>query len=441
MGLAGIDEEVTLADGALAGASGGVIIGADTGGRGGRPVIDAIGVEKPPQLGHLGRVLSRREHVATVRAEWRLDVALVVVGKFLHQFTGPADALLDRAQAGLVVVLNAVSQGERVAEAGQRSAAGAATAPLLVGHADGPVVERPGVPIGGVEQVKHLAGEVQRAPSVKPPGVVGADVLLALPLPWADDLVKGLRSRSEVVGRIDALLVEVDVDLRHPVAVGRHPALGLHLGLPRPVAVHVKHEVVAASARPGLVVLHGAQVGIWRQARRPVLEGHIAIPPIRVDARVDEDHGLIEPSGHIAAAGILSGHQGVHGAQGSLRAHGFIAVDVVAQVNKGNAGVIGGQPLPFRAGEVGLTQRLEPGVVGLGSHDEQTEIPVLRGPAIRHPDGAVRAVGQRLGIVDHLVVSGEPVAQFIAKELRRSLDLGLNGKRKKGCGSQPEGSG
>ena len=188
-------------------------------------------------------------------------------------------------------------------------------------------------------------------------------------------------------------------------------------------------------------MLHRAQVGIRRQARRPVLEGDIAIAAIGVDTGVDEDHGLIEPRGHIAPAGILSGHQSVHGAERGLGAHGFIAVDVVAQVDKGDARVIGGQPPPFRTGEVGLTQGLEPGVVGLGGHDEQAEIPVLRCPTIRHPHGAVRAVGQRLGIVDHLVVSGEPVAQIIAEEFSRSLNLGLDGKRKQGRGSQPEGSG
>ena len=53
-------------------------------------------------------------------------------------------------------------------------------APLLVGHTDGPIVERPGITVGGVEQVKDLAGEIQRPPGVEPPGVVGADVLLAL---------------------------------------------------------------------------------------------------------------------------------------------------------------------------------------------------------------------------------------------------------------------
>ena len=90
---------------------------------------------------------------------------------------------------------------------------------LLVGHPNRPLEHGPRVAIGGVEKVKHLPREVQRAPLVKVLGVVGADVPLALALPRGDDLVVRFGGRRKIVGTVDALLVEVHMHLRLPGAV------------------------------------------------------------------------------------------------------------------------------------------------------------------------------------------------------------------------------
>jgi len=129
----------------------------------------------------------------------------------------------------------------------------------------------------------------------------------------------------------------------------------------------------------------------------------------------------------------------VHGPQGGLGADGLIAVDVVAEVDEGHTGIIGWQPLPFRPGEVGLAQGLEAGVVGLGGHDEEAELAVLGGPAVTFPHRLGGGFRQRLGVVDHIVVTGEAVAELVAEELGGGGYLGGQGRSGAGERQQEEG--
>ena len=246
-----------------------------------------------------------------------------MVGReFFQHAVGVRCRCLHGGQPAFGVVLDAVGQRQCVAHRGFHGPSSAAAPTLLVGHAHSAAEHGPGVPVRWVKQVKHLLGEVQRPALVEVLGVVLADVSLAFPLPRRHNLVVRLRCRREVIGAVDPLLVKVHMHLGHPCLVKGGPRLGLPLGLPGQVAVHVKQVVVGSTAGPRLVVFPSVRVGVGPGRGGLVLEMDVPVSPIRVDAWVHDHHRPLEQ----VAVGRGQGFRRRHGRFGADR---LVAVHVV----------------------------------------------------------------------------------------------------------------
>ena len=304
------------------------------------------------------------------------------------------------------MVADAVGEGERVAFGGADRETCTAAAALLVRHADGAVERRPGVAVAGVEEVEHLAREVEPPVGVEDLGVRGADAGLELALPRRDGVVEGLGARREVIRALDALLVEVDVDGRHPRFVQGEAGAGLGLRAPGPVAVEVEEVVVEPAAGPRLVVLPGRWVGVGLPPAPLAVAAEVALAAVGVEARVDHDDDLAQPR---LRAGVARG-EGEERRHGGFGADGLVAVHVVAQPDDGLLGLA----LASGGGE---RARADGGHVrALGRDDERHERAALRRLAVRRQFDARRRLGDRRHVVDHAVVGREPIAERVAEE-------------------------
>ena len=284
-----------------------------------------------------------------VRREF-LQHAVRVRGRGLH-----------RGEPAFGVVLDAVGQRQGVAHRSFHGPSSSSASTLLVGHAHGATEHGPRVPISRVQQVKHLPCEVQRPALVEVLGVVLADVPLTFPLPGRHNLVVRLRRGCEVVRAVDPLLVEVDVHLRHPRLIKGGPRLGLTLGLPSQVAVHVKQVVVGSTARPRLIVFPSVRVGVGSGGSGLVLEVHVPVSSVWVDTRVHDHHSPLQEVAVRCGQGFRRRH-------GRLGAHRLVAMHVVRQVHPHHAVP---RVHPFRhPASVGFPQGVEVGHVLFGGHDE-----------------------------------------------------------------------
>ena len=301
-----------------------------------------------------------------------------------------------------MVVGDAVGEGERVALSGADGEARAPPAALLVGHANGAVERRPRIAVGGIEEVEDLPGEIEPALLVEVPGVVLADHHLEHALPRGDVFVIGLGGGREVVRLIDALLVEVDVDVGEPAVEERDALLRLLLRQPCPVAVEVEPVVVGASARPRLAVLPGVGVGVRRAPHPLVVPDHVAVASVRVDTRIEDDNGVGEPG---------------------LRAR--VGVHVVAQPHDGRRRALDGAAgLPGHA-QVVHADLVEVGQVLRRGDEGDHQRPPLVGLAVAFEAHVRRGGGHVLEVGDDAVVRRESVAEFIAEEVGGGAKGGL----------------
>ena len=316
----------------------------------------------------------------------------------------------DGGEARLHVVLDPVAEGERVTDGGLDGAPRPSTAALFVGHAHGALEHGPRVAIRGIEEVKHLFGEVKRTPLVEVLRVVLADVPLAFALPRRDHLVVRLSCRSEVVGAVDALLVEVDVHLGHPFAVEGGPRLGFALGLPCQIPVHVEQVVVRPSAWPRLVVLPRVGVGVHPAGGRHVLKMHVPVASVGVHAWVQDHHGLVQQV-------CVARGQRLHGGHRRFGAHRLVAVNVVTQVHPCHA--VASVNSLVHAQRVVRLEHAKAFHVGGGGHDQPQQRAPFRGGAVLGQLPMGTGLGHGFHEVHHVVVPREPFAQVVSGDVAK----------------------
>ena len=334
----------------------------------------------------------------------------------------------------------------------EREAAGRG---LLVGHANRALEDRPRLAVSGIEGVVDLADEIGPAALVEALAVGAPEEIERRDLALGDVGVQRVGRRSEVIGVLAALLVQVHVDVRPVVARDLDAAAGLGLGLGEPVAIHVEQVVVRAPARPRLVVLRVVGGGIGhRRAALQVLE-HEPGPAVGVLHRIDEHEGLAEHGLHVGVA--LGGQQVIRLHQGRVRRGDLVAVDAVSQPDDDRGGLdqagLVGRRHTARIGQL-LQVRLhllEAGDALRTADDHQPQGPAFPGAGVfeqARPGG--RGLLEGLEVWPDLLGRGDLRTGVVAKHLADGGDsrvvlrawperllLGLGGGR----GGQAQGDG
>src|SRR5690606_21734759 len=90
---------------------------------------------------------------------------------------------------------------------------------LFIGHPDGTHIERIGIAITRVQQIKTLACKEKPTVFIKIFGVVLPYFILEFTLPIGYYFVIRLGSRRKIIGIVDELFVKINVYLRHPLIV------------------------------------------------------------------------------------------------------------------------------------------------------------------------------------------------------------------------------
>ena len=405
-GLVSADDEVSLVDAAHPVFAVGVVVHPAGETLSGVAVLNAVAVEEfrqalhPPPGGSAGD-----------------DVSEVLSGRFRPGFFEVAAEVARQAVAfpaaegyGVegrrVVVLDAVPQGEGVAVGEVHGPPAAVAAPLLVGHPDGSVEDRVGIAVAGVKQVKALGGEVEPAVLVEGTGVVLADLLLKVALPARNVLVVGGGGGGEVVGGVVPLLVQVGVEVGHPLQVVRHALPGFGLRLPGPVPVQVEEVVIDAPAGPGLTVFPAHQFRIWEAGGYLAVPVRVAVVAVGVQGGVDDDDGVLQP---VVRRPVVRVRQRVQDAHAGLAARRFVAVDAEAEPDDGVVVQcwvrLAGQQA--RLPEVVLPDGLHPLQVGGGRDVGQQQGAPLIGPSVLLQPDAGTLLGYVLEVIYQQMMGSE----------------------------------
>ena len=88
--------------------------------------------------------------------------------------------------------------------------------------------------------------------------------------------------------------MQIDDHLREPLELDLQPAERLRLGAREPVAVQVEQVVVAAAARPALVVLGRRRLGVRLGGAAKRVGRQEPGTAVRVLERIDEHHRLAQ---------------------------------------------------------------------------------------------------------------------------------------------------
>jgi hypothetical protein len=277
------------------------------------------------------------------------------------------------------VVHDAVAIGKRVAVAARERQAPRRR--LLVGVADRSLERRPRVAVARIERVVDLADVVRPAALVEARGIGATEQLPAGDLVPGDVRIDRLRRRREVIGVVAALLVEIDGDLRLELEADRDAAARLGLRLRKPVAIHVEEIVVAASARPRLVVLRGIRHGVGVHCASQRVRGNEARAAVGVLHRVDQHQRITQHQ--VDARVTLGGEQMVGLDQRRVGRRDLVAVHAMNQPHDHRQ--LTRQPIalrrrrPPRVGEsldIGL-QLIEPGDAIRAADHEQPQRPAF----------------------------------------------------------------
>ena len=235
--------------------------------------------------------------------------------------------------------------------------------------------------------------------------------------------------------------MDVGGHLRPPGVQGRHPLTGFLLGVGKPVAIGIKEVVPGAVLHPlpaGEVVgpVHRRRIG--HPADVLVVDRGEGVAAVRVEHRVDEDHGVAE---HFHRGGVVTRGEVLEELEDPLGAreleavnratvpgnHWLIADDRIGVGGRGATRV--GEP------EGVLADLLQAGMVLGGRHHRHHQIAPLPALAHAHQGDAWRRRGQPLEVGHRLVVLGDPLAEVVAghftKGGNRSLGGGGNGQQGK----------
>ena len=133
---------------------------------------------------------------------------------------------------------------------------------------------------------------------------------------------------GEIVGAVYSLLMEVHMNMGHPAIVVWQSLTCFSLGSPGPIPVQVKVVVVGSPTGPWLCVFTGFFMNIWRLPPCLPVKMNIAVPPIRVEAWINNDDGVFEPCRDRT---VCVASQCMNDFQSSFGAHGFIPVNVITE--------------------------------------------------------------------------------------------------------------
>ena len=167
-----------------------------------------------------------------------------------HQVLTMTDGGFDHRHGCGKVIPCALAQGQHIAIIGLDGPAAAAVSPLLGKHPDATHHAGIGRAITGIEEFEGLSGEVvhlvarQRfaagAPEHVGPRLIGFGQV---------QIARRLAGHGKVIV-VEALLVVVHMDLRHPVLIDPDPPLRFRVHQPHPVPVQVKPVMVGPPPRP-----------------------------------------------------------------------------------------------------------------------------------------------------------------------------------------------
>ena len=200
-------------------------------------VLDSVFIQQFQQFGYLGWVAFAFDHKAFVGAFGSGSVGFEVAFKLAYQAGRILAGHLHCRKCSRVVSSNSATQGDRISNRIVATDACTSSSTLLDGHADSAIVHGIGIAIRRIEQVKAFLSEVESAHLVEVLRGIFSKNILKLMLERCQLLVQGFCGRSHVKWIVDALLVEIQVQLWHPLLVHFETLLRFNLYLPSPVAV------------------------------------------------------------------------------------------------------------------------------------------------------------------------------------------------------------
>ena len=204
---------------------------------------------------------------------------------------------------------------------------------LLHRHPDRAVEIRVGRTEDRREVVEGLPGVIQRADAIQGLGVEAGQPVVGLEAALGQQRrLHAFRGGFEVVGRILAHLVEVDLDVGVPLVEVADLRAGVFLGNGQPVTVEVGQVMVEAPARERFHMLAVGRIAGRRIAAPGVVPVGRTVTAIGILRRIDHHHGLVEPA---PCFGILAGGQVVRGQQCRLATGSLVAMHAVGQPGHG----------------------------------------------------------------------------------------------------------
>ncbi len=228
--------------------------------------------------------------------------------------------------------------------------------------------------------------------------------------------------RLEIIGAASPHFVEVDLEVRFPAVEYFQLGAGFALGHGQPVAVQIGEIVVGAACGPSLDVFLVHRIGGGRIALPRIVPVGGAVATVRVLRRIDHDHGLVQPVGHLggAAGGQIIGRQQSRFAAGRL-----IAVHAVEQPDHDR--LVGTDRAAVRIGHSGMgaLDVIDARLVGCRGDDHRGQRAVLIAAANVFDGHPIRQTGQLAQIGDDLVVAGEMGADRIAQKGLGRRDGGI----------------
>src|SRR5699024_10430024 len=159
-------------------------------------------------------------------------------------------------------------------------------------------------------------------------GIILSDRMLKVTLPISDGIMIRLCPGSKIIGILIILLMEVDMNMRHPPLVFSQARPAFLLNKPGPVTVQIKIIVIGSSTGPRLMVLPGIGMHVGISTGRLLVPADIAVASVGIEHRINNHYYILQPS---FGLGISGPHQLVEGFHGGLAAGGFIAVHIITE--------------------------------------------------------------------------------------------------------------
>ena len=156
--------------------------------------------------------------------------------------------------------------------------------------------------------------------------MIFTNFFLEVALPVGNHFMIRFCSWRKIIGFVDALFVEVHMNVRQPLVVLLHANCRLNLCHPGPIAVEIKQVMVGAATRPSFIVARAEALHVNWVGAILIVKVDIAVTAIRVQARI-HDHKCV-----FKIASLVC-EQAIGRLHGSFSTRTFIAMYVVGQPN------------------------------------------------------------------------------------------------------------